>query len=139
MKRVRSVPPLVRKLTDQTAETADRMAVELICNGTGTVAHLDRVLTISHLLRFAADHKKDGQAINASDMADFVLTGLVERYKRTGRVGATGEEAKALRALVDYSEDFWRRQSGALRDACVDAINRWYGDIDRDRKNLCDA
>jgi hypothetical protein len=126
---------MVRKMIDQTQEIRDRMAVECVCNGSAEVAQLDEVLKVSHLLRFAAEHKQSTPEIIVCDMANDALSGIVERYKKTKKVRCTGEEAKALRALVDVSEDFWRRQSGQLRDACIEAANAWYEEINEKREN----
>ena len=36
------------------------------------------------------------------------------RQRPLHRIGATGDELQALYALVDVSEDFWKRQPGSL-------------------------
>lgn len=105
------------------------MALESICCGDGRKDHIDTILRELHLLQFAADHRNNETAKKICELAQVALGNMIDRVKRSGRVGISGEEKKAVEVMLDYSRDFWARQSGMTRDACVDAVNAWYHDI----------
>ena len=65
--------------------------------------------------------------------AALALLNIKDRYLDKQRMGATGEELKALQALVDVSRDFWMRQSGELFRAANVALDKARGFV-RERK-----
>ena len=129
--RLRSHPPIVMSVTDKGDEIAVRLAVSALIDGTGNARTLDVLLTHLHLLQFGADSKGNKQAKIVCDVAAVALESVLDRYRNTDRVGATGEERKAIEMLVFESIDFWKRQSGTVRDACVVAVNGWYSELER--------
>lgn len=62
----------------------------------------------------AANERDDKSAIAACTVAGIALMNMKDRHSEKGKIGATGDEIQALELLVDASEDFWKRQSGAL-------------------------
>lgn len=66
------------------------------------------------LLLLAAHEKRDAGVQAVCELAGVALLNIKDRYLKKERMGATGEELKALQALVDVSRDFWMRQSGEL-------------------------
>ena len=40
----------------------------------------------------------------------------------TGRWGATGEELNTLYILVEFAQDYWRRQSGLRMNRCINQL-----------------
>ena len=49
-----------------------------------------------------------------TEVSLYALKNIQDRFEKTEKMGATGEEIKALLALVDFAEDFWSRQSGTV-------------------------
>ena len=127
--RAASIPRLVTQEIDLDGAIMPYMALDSICQGEGTKDGIDTILRELHLLQFAADHRKHETAKQICDLAQVALGNMIDRVKRSGRVGISGEEKKALEVMLDYSRDFWSRQSGLTRDACVDAVNLWYSEI----------
>ena len=127
--RVASIPRLVMQEIDLDAAIMPYMALESICQGEGTKDGIDTILRELHLLQFAADHRKHETAKQICELAQVALGNMIDRVKRSGRVGISGEEKKALEVMLDYSRDFWSRQSGLTRDACVEAVNTWYSEL----------
>lgn len=137
--RYRADPPIVRAITDQSNEIAIRMAVASLAAGTATTQTIDTILQHLHLLQVAVDAKGNPQAAVVCEVATVALDSIIDRYKKTGRFGATGEERKAVELLMDESIDFWKRQSGMTRDACVLAVNEMYGEIIQSREQQREA
>ena len=61
------------------------------------------------------------------------LENIKARYLEKGRIGATGDELQALQALVDVSEDFWKRQGGGMFIEAEAALSKVRA-ADRDRR-----
>jgi len=66
------------------------------------------------MLALAAAEKNDEQTLIVCEIGLVALENIKARYLERHRIGATGDELQALQALVDVSEDFWKRQSGGL-------------------------
>lgn len=105
----------------------ERMSVEAIAGGWAEPYHFNVLADCHDLLVLAADHKGDRQTLAVCDVASMALLNIKDRYKARNRFGASGEELKALRALVDVSEDFWKRQSGELFRAANAELDRQRG------------
>ena len=70
------------------------MALESICCGEGRKDHIDTILRELHLLQFAADHRQHMTAKQICELAQVALGNMIDRVKRSGRVGISGEEKK---------------------------------------------
>ena len=47
------------------------------------------------------------------------LLNIYDRYGKTKKIGATGDELQALELLVDVSEDYWKRQSASALELAI--------------------
>lgn len=100
----------------------ERMAVEALRGGYATAANFNELIDVRDMLLLGADARGDKGALAVADAASEALLSIRERKLRTGRVGASGDELATLAALVDLSEDFWKRQSGDLFDQAHKAL-----------------
>lgn len=107
-------PTLVAYLLNPEVSTQERMAVEAIRAGWATTAHFDVLADCRDMLALAAAEKNDQQTLAICELGLIALHNIKDRYFAKQRIGASGNELQALYALVDISEDFWKRQSGAL-------------------------
>lgn len=109
-----AAPTLVAYYLNPEVSTQERMSVEAIRAGWAKTAHFDVLADCRDMLSLAAAEKKDGQTQAICDLGLIALQNIKERYLAKNRIGATGDELQALYALVDVSEDFWKRQPGSL-------------------------
>lgn len=107
-------PTLVAYLLNPEVSTQERMAVEAIRSGWATTSHFNVLADCRDMLALAAAEKNDQPTLAICELGFIALQNLKDRYQERQRIGATGDELQALQALVDVSEDFWKRQSGAL-------------------------
>lgn len=107
-------PTLVAYLLNPEVSTQERMAVVAICGGWATTVHFDILADCRDMLALAAAEKNDAQTQAICELGYIALQNIKDRYLERQRIGASGDELQALYALVDVSEDFWKRQSGAL-------------------------
>ncbi len=113
-----SAPTLVAMHLAPEVSTQERIAVLALTSDWGSTKHFDVLLDCQHMLMFGANEKNDEEAMELAKFADIAMKSIRARYKRTGKVGATGDEIQALNLMVDYSESFWQRTSGlAFADA----------------------
>lgn len=80
----------------------DRVAVMSLTQGWSTLDHLNILLETQRMLASGAEMKQDSEALQVAQFADIAMKSIRDRLKRTGKIGATGEEQKALRMLADY-------------------------------------
>ena len=52
-------------------------------------------------------------------LAMIAMLNVHDRYIKTKKVGATGDELQALELLVDVSEDYWKRQTSISLEVAI--------------------
>lgn len=109
-----AAPTLVAYYLNPEVSTQERMSVEAIRAGWAKTAHFDVLADCRDMLALGAAEKKDGQTLAICDLGLIALQNIKERYLAKNRIGATGDELQAIYALVNVSEDFWKRQPGSL-------------------------
>ena len=117
-------PTLVALAIRPEVETAERTALMGLTSSWGNTSHFNVLLDCQQMLVLAASHKHDDEAVKMGQAADVALKNIRDRWHKTGRVGVTGDERAMLGALIDYSADWWRRQSGALFADAYIALDR---------------
>lgn len=123
-RRIRSAsePAMVRMHCVPDVEIHERLAIQALRGGWATyntyrtLADCHGALTIGRKRK--GDYSLEG-AIKASGIA---LLNIFDRMQATGKVGATGDELRALQLLVDTAEDFWRRQSSGALEYAIAAL-----------------
>lgn len=101
------VPMLVVMHTIPDLSLTERLSAEAFAGGWAGTDHYDNLADCRDMLALAGE-------TDASEMAYVALANIRDRHAKTGKFGATGDELQALWALVDFSEDFWKRQGGAV-------------------------
>lgn len=109
-----AAPTVVAYFLNPEVSTQERMAVEGVRAGWATTSQFDVLADCRDMLTLAALKKRDEQTLAVCEVAGVALTNMRVRYQERQRIGATGDELSALVALVDVSEDFWKRQGGRL-------------------------
>lgn len=109
-----AAPTLVAYLLNPEVSTQERMSVEAIRSGWATPAHFDVLADCRDMLALAAAEKNERPTLAICELGLIALQNIKNRYLERDRIGASGDELQALQALVDVSEDFWKRQSGSL-------------------------
>lgn len=121
----RSAPMLVRMLTDATTLTRQYLAVSAFEGGTADAGDFDVLLDCADMLLLGAHVKACLGEKEVAHMARMALANVRDRYVKTRRLGVTGEERKALRVLVEISEDFWKRQPVERYNEAVMALKAY--------------
>lgn len=113
-RRVRgeSVPAMVALAAIPEIGIAELMAIEAMRSGIADYDNAYRVLADCHgMLAIGAKRKRDTSMQPILALAEVALRNVFDRMRQTGKVGATGDELMALDLLVEFSTDFWKRQS----------------------------
>lgn len=127
-------PTMVAMMLAPEVELTERMALQAFIGAWAGERQFDVLADVRDLLALAAGEKNDAATLHLCDLAFEALTSIKHRYLKLNKMGATGEELKALRVLVDVSEDFWRRQGGTLYHDANMALDKARG-FERERKN----
>lgn len=111
-KRPARMPTLIAYHLNPEVSITERLAADSFSGGWATTAHFDVLADCRDLLMLSAAERDQQDALHICDVGREALESIKARHLATGRMGASGEELKALRALVDFSEDYWKRTSG---------------------------
>lgn len=112
IKRKAHAPAMVAMLLNPEVEIAERMAVEALTQAYASTSHFNVLWDCHAMLIFSLDGKTDPDARAIIEMSSIALENISDRYHKHKSVRATGDELSALRALVDFSADYWKRQGG---------------------------
>ena len=115
-------PVLVHRFLNPTALTRQYLAVAAFEDGLAEAGDFDVLLDCADMLLLAAHTKDYVGEKEIAHLARMALANVRDRYAKTRKLGVNGEERKALRVLVEVSDDFWSRQGGTLHNAAVDAL-----------------
>jgi hypothetical protein len=115
----RAVSPPMMVVMEQHKEMllAEQLAVVSLMNDETVDNHQYNVLWNCYAMLvygIRQTKKPDMEANAVADMAEIALRNIRGRWEDRGVVRATGDEISAVKALVDFSEDWWRRKGGDL-------------------------
>ena len=129
----KSVPMLVQKHLKPSLETKQYACVLAFTNGVAEQSHYDTILFESNLLLVAGqtDKNKKYAVTFIQDEVQPALRSMKERVYKTGKFGVNYDELMAIKRLIDFSREFWKKQTGQLYSFCVEQINLFYADCER--------
>lgn len=133
----KSVPMLIQKHLQPTIETKQYACVLAFTNGVAGQDHYDTLLFELNLLLVAGqtDKKKKYAVEFATKELRPALESVKQRVKNTGKFGVNADELLAIKKLIDFSREFWNKQTGQLYNFCVEQINLFYADIQKRAAN----
>lgn len=107
-------PTMVALQLAPEVELTERLAIEAFADGAATTWNFNVLSDCRDMLAIAAKMKNAADILAVCELGFIALSNIKDRYLEKQRLGVTGDELHALRALVDVSCDFWKRQSGEL-------------------------
>jgi hypothetical protein len=126
LRRVRpAAPPMLvsRTLIESDIEVKERMFVQAFALGHADCNTFNEITDMRNVLAIAAGRKTDDSTLAMCEAMRVCMGNIRQRYTETGRMGASGDELRLLRAFCGVYRDFWVRQSvSAYADAC-DALH----------------
>lgn len=123
-RRAKSLPGCVVQAVDVRYETMLRNALESFKGGYASAAQFNDLCDTQDLLTIANGMfglEDEGTAV-ALEVTLVALQNIRDRFYDTKKLGATGDELKALQLLIETSLDFWNRRSGALYHAAYSEL-----------------
>lgn len=113
-----TVPTLVAMYTAPEVEIGERMALMALRGEWATFEHYNILADVRDLLTLAAADRNDTEVLRLCQCGFDALHSIAERYRTTHCIRASLAELADLAAMVEVSNDWWKRQSGTLyRDA----------------------
>lgn len=107
-----SEPALTRLANNPEIGITERMAIQSMRGGWADYNNSYRVLADCHgILTLGTRRKKDTSMAGVLKLSMVALLNIFDRYAKTKKIGATGDELQALELLVSSAEDFWKRQT----------------------------
>jgi len=120
-----SAPMLVnRGLVNTDLETRERMAVEAFRLGVATTENFDTLADMRDCLLLSAAAKNDAGTLGMCRAAGIALLNIADRFKESGRMGATGDELTVLREFCTTYRDYWLRQPVSAYETAVATLDR---------------
>lgn len=126
MRRIkRRVPTMVAMALNPTYEMTQLAALLRLRTGAATVEQLDVLIDCRNMLALGANKRDETSVTMVADMASTAVREIRERYERTGAITATDDDLQTLHAMIDVSQDFWRRQGGGTFTECHNELTDW--------------
>lgn len=120
-----SAPMLIQRgMINDELEMRERQFVEAFAGGYAGKVHFDSLADMRNVLVIAAAHKEDEQVVNLCNTMSIPLQSIRERFARTGKMGASGEELKMMRTFCSVYKDWWLRQPVSLYEQACDGLQR---------------
>ena len=120
--RVAVAPAMATLHCDPRTELIWHTAIEALKGGYATSAHYRQLADCQSMLSLACREKPDASAAAVADTAFIAMSNIFQRNQQTQRWGASGEELNALYIMVDFAQDYWRRQSGLRMNRCINQL-----------------
>lgn len=117
-------PMIVAKHLAPEAEIAERMALQGFMSGYAGEAQFNVLANVCDLLALGAERKGDVAIAAVCEASANALHSIKARYARLDKMGANGDELKALRAMVDIADAWWKRQSPLLFETAHAELDR---------------
>ena len=131
----RSIPMLVQREIQPEIETKEYACLIAFTHGVADQNHFDTLLLTMNLLLVAG--QTDKQKRYAVDFAfktiKPALQAIKDRVLKTGKFGVNTTELNAIKKLIDFSREFWQKQTGQLYDFCIDQVNLFYKECESKR------
>lgn len=135
MRYKKSIPVLIQSHLQPEVETKQYACILAFTHGVADQNHFDTLLLTMNLLLVAG--QTDKQKRYAVDFAfntiKPALQNIKERVYKTGKFGVNAEELQAIKKLIEFSREFWQKQTGQLYDFCIDQVNLFYKECESKR------
>lgn len=133
----KAVPMLVQRELHPEVETKQHSCVIAFTHGVADQSHFDTILFEMNLLLVAGqtDKKKRFAITFMQNNIQPALKSMKQRVLKTGKFGVNSKELQAIKELIEFSRNFWQRQTGQLYKFCVDQVNLFYAEKEMERKN----
>lgn len=131
----KSTPVLVQRLIQPEVETKQHACILAFSRGFADQSHFDTMLLEMNLLLVAGQtDKKRKYAVDfAFNTIKPALQNIKERVYKTGKFGVNAEELQAIKQLIEFSREFWQKQTGQLYEFCLEQVNLFYKECESKR------
>lgn len=132
----RAIPMLVQREIKPEIETKQYACLLAFTHGVADQSHFDTLLLEMNLLLVAGQtDKKRKYAVDfAFKSIKPALQNIKQRVYDTGKFGVNADELAAIKKLIEFSREFWQKQTGQLYDFCVDQVNLFYKECEAKRE-----
>ena len=125
-----------RKLNENIESIEEFSMLTAFQYGHATKAHFDYLIRMANMLSCAAQTKALPRLAAQVDAINYLAKLVLDRYHNTAKFGVTAQELSAMRDLVRFYDDFWKRQTTDLYNTCAHELNAFYVDVAQKRQAI---
>lgn len=122
--RAAEIPCIVMSAIIPEAQIALFTALQAFKEGWAEPAHFDAMLDTRDMLLLGANAKREEKTVEVARAINVALANIQDSWDGK-KFYFNEDELNALQILVDVSNDFWNRQSGAIYHAAYSALKKW--------------
>lgn len=132
MKRIKPKAPamVIRKIFENQMEMREWAMFVAFQRGVANPDHYYVLVDMANILMFAGatdDSRKYVVTYIQKEITP-VIDSIRERFKRTDKIGCSGVELNKIRELIEFNDDFWKRQCGELYSVVLTEYNKMLQD-----------
>jgi hypothetical protein len=136
-------PPMVvmRAIFNKELETKERIALNKFTMGVAQPADYELFLDMTNMLIVAgtsADDRKYAREYAETNVLPAIQS-IKARHDKTGKLGLTARERKALISLIEFSYQFWARNPIDLYDRCGKELKAYYNELYAKRRETAEG
>lgn len=132
MKRIKPKAPaiVIRKMFENQMEMREWAMFIAFQRGVANADHYYVLVDIANILMFAGATDDSRRYVVDYIQKEItpVIDSIRERFKRTDKIGCNGVELNKIRALIEFNDDFWKRQCGELYSVVLTEYNKMLQD-----------
>ena len=128
MKKIKPKAPaiVIRKIFENQMETREWAMVLAFQRKVATADHYYVLVDIANILMMAGatDDNREYAVNYVKNNIYPVIDAIRERFSRTDKVGCNDAELDKIRELVQFNDEFWKRQCGELYAVVLTEYNK---------------
>ena len=131
----RSIPMLVQREIQPEIETKEYACLIAFTHGVADQNHFDTLLLTMNLLLVAGQTDKSRKYVIEFVHKEITpaLNSLKDKFNSKVKLELKPSELTAIKKLIDFSREFWQKQTGQLYDFCIDQVNLFYKECESKR------
>ena len=117
---------ILRKINESKLALREWSIYTAFQRGVADHNHYYILVDIANILMMAGSSDKKRQYVRdyIKREVEPIIDAIRDRYSRTNKIGCSGLELKGILKLIEFNDEFWKRQPGELYAVVINEYNK---------------